>query len=176
MYLLVYGSQGSFIIGYPYPPRQPIRLEAHREESRGRDSGATGNSDSMEGAHALPVPTANPTFGERGSGRTSLINAISSQTNERFIGTYWHSEDPLNCALDELAITFCGYEIPPTMHQKVERVVETLDSGSGPSPRSPRLPCSCRCLIIPTIDSPHPSAFQGASHHLPFQFSAGFSR
>ena len=72
--------------------------------------------------------------GERGSGRTSLINAISSQTNERFIGTYWHSEDPLNCALDELAITFCGYEIPPSMHQKVERVVETLDSGSGPLP------------------------------------------
>ena len=72
--------------------------------------------------------------GERGSGRTSLINAISSQTNERFIGTYWHSKDPLNCALDELAITFCGYEIPPTMHQKVERVVETLDSGSGPLP------------------------------------------
>jgi len=72
--------------------------------------------------------------GERGSGRTSLINAISSQTNERFIGTYWHSDDPLNCALDELAITFCGYEIPPTMHQKVERVVETLDSGSGPLP------------------------------------------
>jgi len=72
--------------------------------------------------------------GERGSGRTSLINAISSQTNERFIGTYWHIEDPLTCALDELAITFCGYEIPPTMHQKVERVVETLDSGSGPLP------------------------------------------
>ena len=72
--------------------------------------------------------------GERGSGRTSLINAISSQTNERYIGTYWHSDDPLNCALDELAITFCGYEVPPTMHQKVERVVETLDSSSGPLP------------------------------------------
>tara|TARA_B100000683_G_scaffold191000_1_gene184132 strand:+ start:621 stop:2414 length:1794 start_codon:yes stop_codon:yes gene_type:complete len=72
--------------------------------------------------------------GERGSGRTSLINAISSQTNERFIGTYWHSEDPLNCALDELTITFCGFEVPPTMHQKVERVVETLDSSSGPLP------------------------------------------
>ena len=72
--------------------------------------------------------------GERGSGRTSLINAISSQTNERYIGTYWHNDDPLNCALDELAITFCGYEVPPTMHQKVERVVETLDSSSGPLP------------------------------------------
>ena len=72
--------------------------------------------------------------GERGSGRTSLINAISSQTDDRFVGTYWHREDPLNCALDELAITFCGHEIPPSMHQKVERVVETLDTLSGPLP------------------------------------------
>ena len=72
--------------------------------------------------------------GERGSGRTSLVNAISSQTDERFVGTYWHSEDPLNCALDELAITFCGHEIPHSMHQKVERVVETLDTLSGPLP------------------------------------------
>ena len=72
--------------------------------------------------------------GERGSGRTSLINAISSQTDDRFVGTYWHSKDPLNCALDELAITFCGHDIPPSMHQKVERIVETLDTVSGPLP------------------------------------------
>jgi len=72
--------------------------------------------------------------GERGAGRTSLVNAISSQTDNRFVGTYWHSDDPLNCALDELVITFCGHEIPPSMHQKVERVVETLDSLSGPLP------------------------------------------
>jgi hypothetical protein len=72
--------------------------------------------------------------GERGSGRTSLINAISSQTNDRFVGTYWHSDDPLNCALDELAITFCGHDIPPSIHQKVERIVETLDTVSGPLP------------------------------------------
>ena len=72
--------------------------------------------------------------GERGSGRTSLVNAISSLTDDRFVGTYWHSDDPLNCALDELAITFCGHEIPPSMHQKVERIVETLDTLSGPLP------------------------------------------
>ena len=72
--------------------------------------------------------------GERGSGRTSLINAVSSQTDDRFVGTFWHSKDPLNCALDELAITFCGHEMPPSMHQKVERVVETLDTLSGPLP------------------------------------------
>ena len=72
--------------------------------------------------------------GDRGSGRTSLINAISSQTDDRFVGTYWHPKDPLNCALDELVITFCGHEMPPSMHQKVERVVETLDTQSGPLP------------------------------------------
>jgi hypothetical protein len=72
--------------------------------------------------------------GERGSGRTSLINAISSQTDDRFVGTYWHAEDSLNCALDELSITFCGHEMPPGMHQKVERLVGTLDTLSGPLP------------------------------------------
>ena len=72
--------------------------------------------------------------GDRGSGRTSLINAISSQTDDRFVGTYWHPKDPLNCALDELVITFCGHEMPPSMHQKIERVVETLDTQSGPLP------------------------------------------
>ena len=72
--------------------------------------------------------------GDRGSGRTSLINAISSQTNTNFVGYYWHKEDPLNRALDEIAVTFCGHEVPLTMHQKVERLVETLDSENGPLP------------------------------------------
>ena len=72
--------------------------------------------------------------GERGSGRTSLVNAISSQTDRHFIGYFWHREDPLNRALDEMAVTFCGHEVPNSMHQKVERIVETLDSLSGPLP------------------------------------------
>ena len=72
--------------------------------------------------------------GDRGSGRTSLINAISSQTDSHFVGYYWNKEDPLNRVLDEIAVTFCGHEIPHTMHQKVERIVETLDSRNGPLP------------------------------------------
>ncbi len=72
--------------------------------------------------------------GDRGSGRTSLINAISSQTDRHFVGYYWNKEDPLNRVLDEIAVTFCGHEIPHTMHQKVERIVETLDSRNGPLP------------------------------------------
>tara|TARA_B100000287_G_scaffold426905_1_gene475593 strand:+ start:337 stop:2148 length:1812 start_codon:yes stop_codon:yes gene_type:complete len=72
--------------------------------------------------------------GERGSGRTSLINAASSQTDTHFVGYYWHKDDPLNRVLNEIAVTFCGHEVPPTMHQKVERIVETLDSRKGPLP------------------------------------------
>ena len=37
--------------------------------------------------------------GDRGSGRTSLINAISSQTDSHFVGYYWNKEDPLNLSL-----------------------------------------------------------------------------
>ncbi len=108
-----------------------------RPIERNRASEIVGRDDTMirwkEHMHSQS-PRMILLTGERGSGRTSLINAISSLTDDRFVGTYWHSDDPLNCALDELAITFCGHEIPPSMHQKVERIVETLDTLSGPLP------------------------------------------
>jgi len=72
--------------------------------------------------------------GERGSGRTSLINTISSQTNRHFVGQYWHDEDPLKRVLSEISVTFGGHEVPQTMHQTVERLIETLDVGDGPLP------------------------------------------
>jgi len=108
-----------------------------RPIERNRASEIVGRDDTMirwkEHMHSQS-PRMVLLTGERGSGRTSLINAISSLTDDRFVGTYWHSDDPLNCALDELAITFCGHEIPPSKHQKVERIVETLDTLSGPLP------------------------------------------
>ncbi len=108
-----------------------------RPIERNRASEIVGRDDTMirwkEHMHSQS-PRMVLLTGERGSGRTSLINAISSLTDDRFVGTYWHSDDPLNCALDELAITFCGHEIPPSIHQKVERIVETLDTLSGPLP------------------------------------------
>lgn len=72
--------------------------------------------------------------GERGSGRTSLINALSSQTTRHFVGQYWHEEDPLKRVLSEISVTFGGHEVPQTMHQTVERLVETLDIEDGPLP------------------------------------------
>ena len=87
MYLLVYGSEGVFIIGYPYPPRQPLRLQANREESRGRDSRAAGNSDSVEGAHALPVPPANPTVRGEGVGK-DFTDQCHFVTDQRTLHRY----------------------------------------------------------------------------------------
>jgi len=108
-----------------------------RPIERNRASEIVGRDDTMirwkEHMHSQS-PRMILLTGARGSGRTSLINAISSLTDDRFVGTYWHSDDPLNCSLDELAITFCGHDIPSSMHQKVERIVETMDTLSGPLP------------------------------------------
>tara|TARA_Y100000588_G_scaffold330976_1_gene368243 strand:- start:308 stop:2098 length:1791 start_codon:yes stop_codon:yes gene_type:complete len=114
--------------GNPFDSRPIERSRAH--EIVGRDSIL---SKWREHMHSQS-PRMLLLVGERGSGRTSLINAISSQTNSNFVGYYWHNEDPLNRALDEIAVTFCGHEVPPTMHQKVERLVEALDSENGPLP------------------------------------------
>ena len=72
--------------------------------------------------------------GERGSGRTSLINVLSSQTTRHFVSQYWHDEDPLKRVLSEISVTFGGHAVPQTMHQTVERLVETLDIEDGPLP------------------------------------------
>lgn len=72
--------------------------------------------------------------GERGSGRTSLINTISSQTTRHFVGQYWHDDDPLKRVLSEISVTFGGHEVPQTMHQTIERLIESLDIEDGPLP------------------------------------------
>jgi DNA-binding transcriptional ArsR family regulator len=72
--------------------------------------------------------------GERGSGRTSLINVLSSQTTRHFVSQYWHDENPLKRVLSEISVTFGGHTVPQTMHQTVEQLVETLDIEDGPLP------------------------------------------
>lgn len=72
--------------------------------------------------------------GERGSGRTSLINALSSQVNKKFVGQYWPEDDPVNSVMHEIAIHFLGYEVPPSMGQLCERLIDTLEQGTGTLP------------------------------------------
>ena len=72
--------------------------------------------------------------GQRGSGKTSLINAISSQTIDYFVGQYWHNEDPMKRVLSEISVHFGGHESPLTMNRTIEQTIETLDSKTGPLP------------------------------------------
>ncbi len=114
--------------GNPFDSRPVERGRAH--EIVGRDDILINWKEHMHSQSPRMLLLA----GERGSGRTSLINAISSQTDKHFVGQFWHKEDPVNRALNEISVTFCGHEVPPTMHQKVERLVESLDSETGPLP------------------------------------------
>ncbi len=72
--------------------------------------------------------------GKRGSGKTSLINAISSQTIDYFVGQYWHNDDPMKRILSEISVHFGGHESPLTMNRTIEQTIETLDSKTGPLP------------------------------------------
>jgi len=72
--------------------------------------------------------------GQSGSGKTSLINAISSQTSNYFVGQYWHNDDPMRRVLSEISVHFGGHESPITMNRTIEQTIETLDAKTGPLP------------------------------------------
>ncbi len=72
--------------------------------------------------------------GERGSGRTSLVNALSSQVSRKFVGQFWFQDEPVNSVMTEIAVHFTGYDVPPSPGQMCERLIDTLEQGSGPLP------------------------------------------
>ncbi len=74
--------------------------------------------------------------GDRGSGRTSLLNALASTTSRRpYIGQIWPERDePVQGVIHELSVHFGGFEIPPTMQQTSDRMVEALDKETGTLP------------------------------------------
>ena len=72
--------------------------------------------------------------GEGGSGRTSLVNALSSQVSKKFIGYIWFQDEPVNSVITEIAVHFAGYDVPPSTGQMCERLIDTLEQGSGPLP------------------------------------------
>ena len=52
--------------------------------------------------------------GESGSGRTSIIQCLSSP-DSRHVGTIWHPTDPTSRFLNEALVGFThGFKIPPT--------------------------------------------------------------
>ena len=74
--------------------------------------------------------------GDRGSGRTSFLNALASTTSRRpYIGQFWpEADDPVQGIIHELSVHFGGFEIPPSMQQVSDKMVEVLDKETGTLP------------------------------------------
>jgi hypothetical protein len=72
--------------------------------------------------------------GERGSGRTSLVNALSSQVSKKFVGQFWPQDEAVSSVMNEIAVHFIGHDVPPSTGQMCERLIETLEQSTGPLP------------------------------------------
>jgi hypothetical protein len=72
--------------------------------------------------------------GERGSGRTSLVNALSSQVSKKFVGQFWPRDEAVSSVMNEIAVHFIGHDVPPSTGQMCERLIETLEQSTGPLP------------------------------------------
>ena len=72
--------------------------------------------------------------GERGSGRTSLIRALASQTSRSFVGQYWPEEDPVDSVINELTIHFGDFNPPRSTQLKIDRLVGNLERESESLP------------------------------------------
>ena len=72
--------------------------------------------------------------GESGSGRTSMVNALSSQVRNKFVSQIWPETDPVNSILNEIYVHFAGYDVPRSTSQMCESLVEILDNETGPLP------------------------------------------
>jgi hypothetical protein len=70
--------------------------------------------------------------GERGSGRTSLVNALSSQVSKKFVGQFWPQEEAVSSVMNEIAVHFIGHDVPPSTGQMCERLIDTLERSTGP--------------------------------------------
>ncbi len=74
--------------------------------------------------------------GDRGSGRTSFLNALASTTSRRpYIGQFWpEADDPVQGIIHELSVYLGGFDIPPSIQQVSDKMVEVLDKEAGTLP------------------------------------------
>jgi DNA-binding transcriptional ArsR family regulator len=73
--------------------------------------------------------------GESGSGRTSMINAISSQTPKKYIGQFLSEEgDQAKLVLHEILTHFGTFQSISTMNQLSQKLISLLDEDKGPLP------------------------------------------
>ena len=73
--------------------------------------------------------------GESGSGRTSIINAISSQTPKKYIGQFLSEEgDQAKLVLHEILTHFGTFQSISTMNQLSQKLISLFDEDKGPLP------------------------------------------
>lgn len=74
--------------------------------------------------------------GDRGSGRTSFLNTLASTISRRpFIGQFWpEADDPVQGIIHELSVYLGGFDIPPSIQQVSDNMVEILDKETGTLP------------------------------------------
>ena len=72
--------------------------------------------------------------GERGSGRSSVVRTLASQTRRSFVGQYWPISDPVNAIIHELAIHFCGFSSSGSNQKMIDDLVSNLEESSGTLP------------------------------------------
>ena len=72
--------------------------------------------------------------GERGSGRSSVVRTLASQTRRSFVGQYWPISNPVNAIIHELAIHFCGFSSSGSNQKMIDDLVSNLEESSGTLP------------------------------------------
>jgi len=73
--------------------------------------------------------------GVRGSGRTSILNAVASQSSNPFISDYWPMDnDPVKNMVTQVAAHFIGHNLPSVISETITRLSEELDNKDGPIP------------------------------------------
>ena len=72
--------------------------------------------------------------GDSGSGRTSMVNALSSQVRNKIVSQFWPETDPVNLIINEISVHFLGYDVPQTTSRMCDSLVELLDKETGPLP------------------------------------------
>ena len=73
--------------------------------------------------------------GARGSGRTSLLNAIASQTPHPFISHYWPIDgDPIKNMVTQTAAHFLSHNLPSVVSETIHQLSEELERKDGPIP------------------------------------------
>lgn len=72
--------------------------------------------------------------GDRGSGRSSIVRTLASQTKRSFVGQFWPMNDPVNSIIHELYVHFCGFESSGSNQKMIDDLVTNLEESSGNLP------------------------------------------